>query len=119
MIPQDFSRRKMEIFSLLRREGKLSGEIRRKIVELYGSRGERAIEAVEQRRVYRRGRRWFVRGKSGEYEVVKNLCSCPDYVMNIATGKAKVDVCYHALAKEIAEAIGFYQRGENEKGEGG
>lgn len=119
MLPNDFSRRKMELLNLLRAERKLSGEIRRRIVELYGSRGERAIEAVEQRRIYRRGRRWFVRGKRGEYEVVKNFCSCADYVMNIATGKAKVDLCYHALAKEIAETIGFYEREEDGKGESG
>ncbi|MEM1689409.1 MAG: SWIM zinc finger family protein [Candidatus Hadarchaeales archaeon] len=119
MLSQDFNKKKIELFGLLRKERKLSGEVRRKIIELYGSRGEKAIEAVEQRRVRKQGRRWFVRGKSGEYEVVKNFCSCPDYVMNIATEKAKVDMCYHALAKEIAEAIGFYREEKDEKGESG
>jgi len=119
MAGEDFQKKKLELLSLLRREGKLTGEIRRRIIELYGSRGERAIEAVEQGRVFRRGRRWFVRGRGGEYEVVKSFCSCPDYVMNIATGKAGVDMCYHALAKTVAEIIGAYRGVEDGEKEGG
>jgi predicted nucleic acid-binding Zn finger protein len=113
---QEFSRKRAGLLDLLKKERRLTDEVRKMIVEVYGKRGERAIEAVEKSRVIRRGRRWFVRGRGGEYEVVKNLCSCPDYMMNIATGKAGVDMCYHALARFIAEITGGYR---DEKGEDG
>jgi predicted nucleic acid-binding Zn finger protein len=34
------------------------------------------------------------------------MCSCKDYVLNVVTGKAGVDMCYHALAKRICELLG-------------
>jgi len=116
MPSQEFVKRKAELLDLLRRERKITGEVRRLVIELYGERGRKAIEAVEGGRVIRSGRRWFVRGRGGVYEVVKNLCSCPDHVMNVVTGKAGVDMCYHALARLIAEITGEYR---DEKGEGG
>jgi predicted nucleic acid-binding Zn finger protein len=104
-----------ELIPLLRSAGALTQEVEGKIVELYGKRGEKAIEAVRSGNVIRRGKRWFVRGKEDEYEVVKTFCTCRDYVLNVATGKSGVDMCYHALAKRICEELGSGYREEQDQ----
>lgn len=108
MIPMEFASLRDSIFRKLQRGHALTQELEREIIRVYGARGRRAIDAVKGRRVIRRGRRWFVRGRTGEYEVVKNFCTCRDYVMNISTEKAGVDMCYHALAKNISQALNSY-----------
>lgn len=108
MVSETFKRRKEELFRQLKQSGALTPELERAITDVYGGRGKRALEAVKRQRVVKKGQRWFVRGKADEYEVVKNFCSCRDYVFNIATGKAKSDLCYHALAKVICEILNSY-----------
>lgn len=108
MISESFRKSKEDLFKKLHSLAVLSPEVEREIIELYQKRGKRAIEAIKERRVIKRGQRWFVRGKNDEYEVVKNFCTCSDYVMNISTGKADVDMCYHALAKNICQVLNSY-----------
>jgi len=108
MISQSFRLGKENLFKKLQRGSVLTPEIESLIMEVYKGRGKRAVEAIKGRRVVRRGQRWFVRGKTDEYEVVKNFCTCSDYVMNISTEKADVDMCYHALAKNICQALNSY-----------
>ena len=105
MLPARFLEKKGELLRALKESNELTPELAKKIEEVYGTRGKRAVEAIKERRVIRRGRRWYVRGRRGEYEVVKGMCTCPDYVMNIAPGKAGVDMCYHALAKTVCELL--------------
>lgn len=108
MVPETFNSRKEELFRRLKQSGALTPELEQEIMEVYGGRGKRALEAVKHQRVLKRGQRWFVRGKADEYEVVKNFCTCRDYVLNISTGKAGADMCYHALAKNICEILNSY-----------
>lgn len=112
MIPAEFKRRRDALFQRLRESGALTQDLELAVLEVYGDRGRRALEAVRGRRVVKRGRRWFVRGKTDEYEVVRSFCSCRDYVLNIATEKAGVDMCYHALAKNICEILNSYYLSE-------
>jgi predicted nucleic acid-binding Zn finger protein len=112
VIPAEFKRRRDALFQRLRESGALTRDLELAVLEVYGDRGRRALEAVRGRRVVKRGRRWFVRGKTDEYEVVRSFCSCRDYVLNIATEKAGVDMCYHALAKNICEILNSYYLSE-------
>jgi predicted nucleic acid-binding Zn finger protein len=112
VIPAEFKRRRDALFQRLRESGALTQDLELAVLEVYGDRGRRALEAVRGRRVVKRGRRWFVRGKTDEYEVVRSFCSCRDYVLNIATEKAGVDMCYHALAKNICEILNSYYLSE-------
>lgn len=96
------------MMKLMKRGETLTPELERAIMDVYGGRGKRAIDAIKGHKVVHRGKRWYVRGKGDEYEVVKNFCTCRDYVMNVATEKADVDMCYHALAKTISENLGTY-----------
>jgi len=108
MVSAAFQRGRDELFKRLKRGKVLSPELEREIMDVYGGRGKRALEVIKRRCVIKRGRRWFVRGKADEYEVVRNFCTCRDYVMNIATEKVDADMCYHALAKNICDAIDAY-----------
>lgn len=112
MVLNAFLREKKELLEEIKRRGSLIPEFEREIEKIYGGRGKRAMQLIRRGAVIRRGRRWFVRGKKGEYEVVKKFCACRDYVMNIATGKAGIDMCYHALAKNICEALDAFYRVE-------
>ena len=104
----EFARKRRELFEGLKSEGRLTPELERSIIDTYGSRGKRAVETVRKGWVVKRGNRWFIRSESGEYEIVRALCSCPDYALNVVTGKANVDMCYHALAKTVCETLGGY-----------
>jgi len=115
MVLESFNRRKEELFRRLKQSGALTSELEQEITEVYGGRGKRALEAVKRRCVVKRGQRWFVRGKTDEYEVVRNFCTCKDYVLNISTEKADVDRCYHALAKTICELLDRYYVEEHEE----
>ncbi len=102
---ENFEKKKKELFQKICSADELNRDLERKIVDLYGPRGKRAINVVKEGGVRREGKRWFVRGREEEYEVVKSHCSCFDYVLNITTGKTEVDMCYHALAKNIKELL--------------
>lgn len=115
MVSEPFKEVRDTLFKKLHGAAALSPELEKEIVEVYRNRGKRAVEAIKGGRVIKRGQRWFVRGKKDEYEVVKNFCTCSDYVMNISTGKAGVDMCYHALAKNICLILNSYYIVESEE----
>ena len=104
---KDFEERKIALFQEIENVDELNQELEDKIIELYGSRGKRAINVVKSGGVRKEDKRWYVRGREEEYEVVKSHCSCYDYVLNITTGKTEVDMCYHALAKNIQELLDY------------
>jgi predicted nucleic acid-binding Zn finger protein len=108
LVSEVFLRKKFELLKRIKKGTKLTDEVKEAIVKTYGTRGVKALDAIENRRVIKRGNRWFVRGKSDEYEVVQGFCSCRDYVLNIVTEKVDVDMCYHALAKRICELLDAY-----------
>jgi predicted nucleic acid-binding Zn finger protein len=93
-----------ELFELIRREG-LTPRVERAVVEIYGERGKKALRAVKEGRVHKNGVIWVVEGKTDTYEIVKDLCYCMDFTLNIVTGRAGVDMCYHILAKKICEIL--------------
>lgn len=115
MVSAAFQRGRDELFKRLKHGKVLTPELEQRIMEVYGGRGKRALEVIKRRCVIRRGQRWFVRGKADEYEVVRTFCTCRDYVLNISTGKAEVDCCYHALAKVICELLDRYYVEEHEE----
>lgn len=107
MTSEEFLRDKKNLFEKLKSARDLDEDLENEIIDVYGSRGERAIEVIKSDRVRKEGDSWFVKGREEEYEIVKSYCSCYDYVLNIATGKADVDMCYHALAKNIRELLDY------------
>lgn len=118
MVSGVFLQKKEKLFRNLKPGGVLTQELEHAIKDIYGGRGKRAIEVIKERGVIKRGRRWFVRGKAEEYEIVKKFCTCRDYIFNISTGKTKVDMCYHALSRAICEALDGYYVAESEEKNG-
>lgn len=103
----DFKHKKAKLFEKLKSVDELDESLEDELISLYGSRGKRAIKLVKGGGVRREGDQWFVQGREKEYEVVGTYCSCFDFVLNIATDKAGVDMCYHALAKNIQELLDY------------
>lgn len=103
-----------ELKARLRREKRLTPELREKFRKVYGLRFERAIKAVVQHNVYKYVFRpsgrvlWIVVGRQKDYLIYPDMyCSCSDFYLNSVVRK-KVDACYHILARILAEFLGFY-----------
>jgi len=84
--------------------GTLSPPIVKTILDVHGDRGQRAIEAVTERRV--KGYRDFTVGvgHGDEYIVEDGECTCKDSEYNLDPEDPS-QRCWHAIAVDIAERI--------------
>lgn len=84
--------------------GELTPALVERIVAVHGDRGRRAIEIVGEGRV--KGYRDFtvVVGREDEYIVEDDGCTCKDAEYNL-TGDDPAELCQHAIATRIAQAI--------------
>jgi predicted nucleic acid-binding Zn finger protein len=106
-----------EITSALKevqRHHKLSGSVLVMLNRLCGERFWKALQAVANDLVKKyvfgpSGRAvWIVVGKTREYPVLSEIyCDCEDFYINVIV-KRRADVCYHILAKILAEALGVF-----------
>jgi len=103
------------LFKELKEKGVLSEELLEKFVLKYGELFWRAIKAVEEKRVKKyvfkpsEKSLWIVIGKTRKYLVIPDFyCSCDDFYFNVVTRK-KRQICYHILARKLAEALNLYQ----------
>ncbi len=85
--------------------GELRPEIVTRILAIHGNRGQRAIEAVSEQRVKRYRDFTVVVGYDEEYVVEDGGCTCKDSQYNLDPADP-TQLCWHALAVEIAERIG-------------
>lgn len=99
----------------LERRRVLSDTLLEKFVLKYGKLFWRAIKAVEEKRIMKyvfepSGRHmWIVMGKMRKYLVMPDFyCSCDDFYFNVVT-RRKRQLCYHILARKIAEISGLYE----------
>ena len=105
MDSEKFEEERNELFEKIQQKEELDDSLKEEIEDIYGKRGNKAIKVVENGGIEKRGEKWYVKGSNEKYEVVKKFCSCKDYVLNITTGKTDVDMCYHALAKNIYKIL--------------
>jgi predicted nucleic acid-binding Zn finger protein len=84
--------------------GELSGPIADAILSAHGNRGQRAIEAVSEERVKQYRDFTVVVGHDDEYIVEDGNCTCKDAEYNLDQSDP-TDLCWHALAVEIAERV--------------
>lgn len=98
----------------VKRIGKITGEHLTRLSALFGSRFQRAWEAVKDNRVKKyifkpSGRVvWIVVGKERDYLVMPDaeFCSCDDFYYHVMSRKAHL--CYHLIGQRIAEALSWY-----------
>jgi len=88
----------------LREAGELTPGVVSTIVDVHGSRGRRAIEAVGEGRVKAYRDFVIVVGHEDEYIVEDGLCDCADAEYNLDTDDPD-ELCWHAIAVRIADAI--------------
>lgn len=84
--------------------GKLTPEAAAAIVETHGDRGQRAIEAVGERRVKQYRDFTVVVGHAAEYVIEEGNCTCKDAAYNLDPDDPE-QRCWHAIAVDIAERI--------------
>ena len=84
--------------------GKLTPEAVTQIIAVHGDRGQRAIEAVGERRVKSYRDFTIVVGREDEYIVEDDGCTCNDAAYNLDSNDPE-QLCWHAIAVRIARAI--------------
>jgi predicted nucleic acid-binding Zn finger protein len=73
------------------------------IEQEYGVRGKKALAAIDSHRVKKYLDFFVVSGKTDEYVVDENICTCRDFIFRNRE-------CWHILAVRIAEACGSFDR---------
>ncbi|HVP95102.1 MAG TPA: hypothetical protein VMS89_08035 [Methanoregulaceae archaeon] len=79
----------------------LSPELRDEIIHLFGDRGRTALVAVEEGQVKKYLDFFIVVGRSDEYVVEAEFCTCRAQVF--------LGFCWHVLAARIAEITGNFE----------
>jgi predicted nucleic acid-binding Zn finger protein len=91
-----------DLWRRLGQEGSLTPELRKMIGRIYGDRGRRAIAAADECRVKKYLDFYVVVGRTDEYIVEEDFCTCSDFTFR---GKE----CWHILAVKIARLTGRYE----------
>jgi predicted nucleic acid-binding Zn finger protein len=79
----------------------LDGRIRRNISGFYKNRGKKALDYLDEHRIFRYRDFFVVTGDSGDHVVEDDFCSCSDF-------RHRGSTCAHILAVKIARATGRY-----------
>ncbi len=96
----------MSVYDDIREQGSLTPELEKRLLEEFGPRGKNAIGLVRAHKVKKYRDFFVVQGKSGEYIVEDDFCTCKDYLYRLSI---KGGVCYHSVAVRIARATGEYE----------
>ncbi len=100
------------ICQTIRVEGDVSDRHLAELVDRFGQRADKALEAFNESRIKKyvfqpSGRIvWIVVGKERDYLVMPSIgyCSCDDFYYQFDHGH----VCYHIIAQKLAEATGRF-----------
>ena len=79
----------------------LDNTMRAAIEQEYGLPGKKALAAIDTHRVKKYLDFFVVTGKTGEYVVDENICTCRDFIYRNRE-------CWHLLAVRIATITGLY-----------
>lgn len=90
------------IWQKMEQDKRLTPEFRTCIEHAYGERGRKALAAVDAGQVKRYRDFFVVVGRSAEYVVEGDFCTCSDFLFR---GRE----CWHILAVRIAERTGLYE----------
>jgi len=101
-------------------KGEVTGNHLTQLSEALGSRFTKAWETLKEERVKKyvfspSGRIvWIVVGREREYQIMPaaGFCSCDDFYFRVMD--REVHICYHLIAQKIADALGWYDKVEEE-----
>ena len=89
----------------LRKEKVLDATFRCEIEETFGNRGKKALAALDSGKITRYLDFFVVSGRTAEYVVDEDFCTCGDFMFRGRT-------CWHLLAVRIAQETGLYERAD-------
>ena len=90
------------LFDQLSESRALTPELRAEIIRRYGERGRKALQAIDEKRIRKYRDFFVVAGKSDDYIVDEDFCTCRDF--SYRKGR-----CWHELAVRIAAATGSFE----------
>ena len=85
----------------IREKKAIDGESRSALVGMYGARGKKALDAVDQGMVKKYRDFFVVTGSSGDHVVSDGVCTCRDFAF-------RQKPCGHIIAVRIAEETGTF-----------
>jgi predicted nucleic acid-binding Zn finger protein len=84
----------------------LDASLRTDIEITFGIRGKKALTAIDQGKIKKYLDFFIVEGKTADYIVEDDFCTCGDFLYRGRT-------CWHLLAVRIARATGLYETVES------
>jgi len=90
-----------DVLQRLSEKKTLDSVMRAEIEQEYGLPGKKALAAIETHRVKKYLDFFVVTGKTDEYVVDENICTCRDFIFRNRQ-------CWHLLAVRIATITGLY-----------
>jgi predicted nucleic acid-binding Zn finger protein len=90
------------IWQRLSDKKELDPALRCEIEEAFGTRGTKALAAIDEGKVVKYLDFFVVEGRTSSYIVEDDFCTCSDFLYRGRT-------CWHLLAVRIAEASGSYR----------
>jgi predicted nucleic acid-binding Zn finger protein len=101
-------------------KGDLTANQLTQLSEAFGSQFTKAWDTIKEKRVKKyvfspSGRIvWIVVGREREYQIMPaaGFCSCDDFYFRVMDREA--NICYHLIAQKIADALGWYDKFEEE-----
>ncbi|GAB4305514.1 MAG: hypothetical protein Kow0069_01390 [Promethearchaeota archaeon] len=103
-------------FAGIRREGRVLPEHYEAIHDAFPDKTTKALELVANRKVEMLETNqsrvfWVVHGSSGTYLTFPDFyCTCPDFLFHGVMKGVRRHVCYHLLARKLAEVTGFFEK---------
>ena len=76
--------------------------LRTEIETAFGTRGKKALAAIDDEKIKKYLDFFVVEGKTAEYVVEEDFCTCDDFMYRGRT-------CWHLLAVRIAREAGLYE----------
>jgi predicted nucleic acid-binding Zn finger protein len=92
-----------DIWERLREKQELDANLRSEIENEFGSRGKKALAALDSGKVKKYHDFFVVGGRTAEYVVDEDFCTCGDFLYRGRT-------CWHLIAVQIAVATGLFLR---------
>jgi predicted nucleic acid-binding Zn finger protein len=91
-----------DLWQRLAQKKVLDASLRLEIEEILGARGKKALAALDAGKITRYLDFFVVEGRTAEYVVEEDFCTCGDFLYRNRT-------CWHLLAVRIAEETGMYR----------
>ena len=91
-----------DLLERLRKEKVLDATFRCEIEETFGNRGKKALAALDSGKITRYLDFFVVSGRTAEYVVDEDFCTCGDFMFRNRT-------CWHLLAVRIAQVTGIFE----------